>query len=384
MRGDLVTLFLCGDVMLGRGVDAILPHPGDPALRETYIRDADGYVELAEAVNGPIPRPVEFSWPWGDALDALDEAAPDVRVVNLETSVTRSDDFEPGKPVHYRMTPDNLPCLAAARPDVCALANNHVLDFGRSGLEETLDSLAAAKLRAVGAGRYADEARRPAIVPVDGGARVLVFSFGMASSGIPASWAATADRSGVDFVPEPSYAAAAEDADRVRQVKRSGEVAVASIHWGSNWGYGVPREQIRFAHALIDGGVDVVHGHSSHHPRPIEVYREKLILYGCGDFIDDYEGISGYEEYRDDLRLLYFVSVDADTGELAGARIVPMQARRMRLRHASRGDAEWLRTVLDRVSQGFGSHPGLGLEPDGTLTLGRERPVGPVGPVGRA
>ena len=39
------------------------------------------------------------------------------------------------------------------------------------------------------------------------------------------------------------------------------------------------------------GGIDVVHGHSSHHPRPIEVYQRRLILYGCGDFIDDYEGI---------------------------------------------------------------------------------------------
>src|SRR4051812_14878763 len=122
MRGDLVTLFLCGDVMLGRGVDQILPHPGDPALLETYIRDARAYAELAEEAHGAIPRPVGFAWPWGEALAVLDEAAPDARVVNLETSVTRSDDFAPGKGVHYRMDPANLPCLTAARPDVCVLA----------------------------------------------------------------------------------------------------------------------------------------------------------------------------------------------------------------------------------------------------------------------
>lgn len=61
MQGDLITPCLAGDVMLGRGVDQILPHPGGPALAETYIRDALSYVELAEAANGPMPRPVDFS-----------------------------------------------------------------------------------------------------------------------------------------------------------------------------------------------------------------------------------------------------------------------------------------------------------------------------------
>ncbi len=369
MRDGLLTLFLCGDVMLGRGVDQILPHPGDPTLREGYVRDARFYVASAEGVTGPFRRPVEFSWPWGDALQVLDEYAPDVRVVNLETSVTRSDEFAPGKAVHYRMHPANLPCLVAARPDACVLANNHVLDFGYRGLEETLGALSGAGLQAVGAGRDAAEARRPAAVPVDGGGRVLIFSFGMASSGVPAGWAATDDRAGVDYLPELSDAVAAEVAARVRQVKRRGDLVVASIHWGSNWGYDVSRDQIRFAHGLVDGGVDVVHGHSSHHPRPVEVYRDRLILYGCGDFIDDYEGIAGPEEYRHDLRLMYLASVEPDTGHLVGLRMAPMQARQMRLRHASRADSEWLRAILDQVSRSLG--PRIEAAPEGMLALRR-------------
>ncbi|GGW30217.1 hypothetical protein GCM10010340_04920 [Streptomyces griseoloalbus] len=359
----MVTLFLCGDVMPGRGVDQILPHPGDPALREGFVRDARDYVELAEAVSGPIPRPVPFAWPWGEALRLLEDAAPDARIINLETSVTRSDAFAPGKAVHYRMHPANVPAVAAARPDVCVLANNHVLDFGRPGLRETLDALGGAGLRAAGAGRDADSAYAPAVVPVEGG-RVLVFALGTMSSGIPPSWTATAERSGVAYLPEPSATTAAVVVDRVRRTKRPGDIAVVSVHWGSNWGYRVPRNQIRFARALVDGGVDVVHGHSSHHPRPVEMYRGRLILYGCGDFVDDYEGISGYEEYRDDLRLAYLASVAADTGRPAGLRMVPLRARRMRLEAAADDERAWLRETLDRISD-----VPIALDPDGTLTL---------------
>ncbi|MFG2126237.1 CapA family protein [Streptomyces sp. NPDC048751] len=365
-----VTLALCGDVMLGRGVDQILPHPGDPVLSETYVHDAHAYVELAEAANGPIPRPVGYSWPWGEALEVLDRAAPDVRIVNLETSVTRDGSFAPDKEVHYRMNPANLPCLAAARPDVCTLANNHVLDFGHPGLDETLTALAAAGLRAAGAGHDARQARRPAVVPVPGGGRVLVFSCGMPSSGIPQEWAATDRRGGVDLVPGPSAAAAAELTCRIGQLRRTGDIVVVSVHWGANWGYGVSRDEVRFARALVDGGADVVHGHSSHHPRPLERYRGKLVLYGCGDFVDDYEGIGGYERYRDDLRLLHLVTLDPaqpGTGTPAGVRMVPFQARRMRLEHASPEDTEWLRATLDRVGRAHGTHVDHG--PDGTLTL---------------
>ncbi|MEV7013012.1 CapA family protein [Streptosporangium sp. NPDC051022] len=367
VRPGPVTVFLGGDVMLGRGVDQILPHPGDPALRERYVGDARAYVELAEAANGPIPRPAGFSWPWGDALRVLDETAPDVRVINLETSVTRSDEFAPGKAVHYRMSPANVPGLAAVRPDVCVLANNHVLDFGVAGLEETLDTLAAAGLRSAGAGRDMAEARRPAAVAVRGAGRVLVLSFGTASSGIPPGWAATRDRAGVDVVSESSDTQADEVIDRVRRVKEAGDIVIASVHWGSNWGYGVSRDQVRFAHRLVNGGVDVVHGHSSHHPRPVEVYRDRLVLYGCGDCVDDYEGISGYEQYRDDLRMLYLVALEAGSGRLAGLRMVPMRARRMRLWRAPAEDCRWLREVLDRISRGHGTR--VDLEPDGVLTL---------------
>jgi len=148
-NSDAVTVLLGGDVMLGRGVDQILPHPGEPELREPYLRDARGYVRLAEHANGPIPRPVDWRWPWGEALALLDEAAPAVRLINLETTITADGEFAERKAVCYRMHPDNLPALTALQPDICALANNHILDFGYQGLTDTVAALGAAGIQGV-------------------------------------------------------------------------------------------------------------------------------------------------------------------------------------------------------------------------------------------
>jgi poly-gamma-glutamate synthesis protein (capsule biosynthesis protein) len=352
---QVLTLFLCGDVMTGRGIDQILPRPGDPRLHEPVVRDAREYVILAERVHGAIPRPVEITWPWGDALEILDDRAPDARLINLETSITTSDDHAPGKIVHYRMHPTNMSCLTAARPDLCALANNHVLDFGRSGLLQTLDVLASAGLRHAGAGGNTSEAQRPAVIPVREGRRIIVCAVGATSSGIPESWAAGPDRPGIDVLADVSEASADQVIDRLGQLKRAGDISVVSVHWGSNWGYAVPSEQVRFAHRLVDGGADVVHGHSSHHPRPIEVYRGRLILYGCGDLINDYEGIRGHETFRPDLRLLYFARIDPDTGQLLALVLVPLQARRLRLHRANRSDTQWLASALTDAAEAFSS-----------------------------
>ena len=67
-----VTIFMCGDVMLGRGIDQVLPHPGDPTIHETFMKSAEGYVEIAERMNGPIPRSAGYSYIWGAALEELE------------------------------------------------------------------------------------------------------------------------------------------------------------------------------------------------------------------------------------------------------------------------------------------------------------------------
>ncbi len=367
-----ISMFLCGDVMTGRGIDQVLPHPGKPALYESYVRDAREYVELAEVAHGPIPKPAPFDYIWGDALEELERAGTDVRIINLETSVTESEDYWPDKPVLYRMCPQNLGCLTAARISCCSLANNHVLDWGYQGLQETLRTLDVAGIARTGAGGDAAEAASAAALDVAGKGRVLAFSFGSPTSGILWEWGATEDRPGVNLLEDLSEDTARRTAGQMLGRTQPGDVIVASIHWGDNWGYRIPDEQISFAHRLIDEGVSIVHGHSSHHVKAIEVYRERLILYGCGDFLTDYEGISGYEQFRGDLAFMYLVKMDPRQGRLVEVRLVPMQVRRFRLNRASATDAHWLYDLLNRLGEPFGAQAQL--ESDHSLTLRWHQP----------
>ena len=355
--------------MTGRGVDQILPYPSVPRLHESYVKTAAGYVELAEQASGPIPEGASFAYVWGDALEEFQRLAPEVKIINLETSVTTSEAYWPGKGIHYRMHPKNSPCLTAAGIDCCVLANNHVLDWGYAGLEETLRTLRQAGLKTAGAGRDGSEAAAAAAIEVSGKGRVLVFAFGSSTSGVPKRWAADADRPGVNWLADLSDATARRIAGQVNAVKRERDIVIASIHWGGNWGYTVAQQQTAFAHRLIDSaGVDLVHGHSSHHPKAIEVYNKRLILYGCGDFLNDYEGIGGYENYRSDLALMYFASVDPATGELARLVMRPTQIKRLRVNRASPEDARWLAAVLQRESRRFAVR--IALKADSSLVLG--------------
>jgi poly-gamma-glutamate synthesis protein (capsule biosynthesis protein) len=355
-RENHLTLFLSGDVMPGRGIDQILPHPSSPQLYESYVKHAGEYVALAEKRNGFLSAPVDFDYIWGAALDILPDISPDLRIINLETAVTTCDDYWKGKGIHYRMHPRNTPCLTAAGIDCCVLANNHVLDWGYDGLSETLTSLHNAGIRTAGAGRTIKEALTPAIFDLAEKGRVLVFSFGLNSSGIPAQWAAMEYRPGVARLKNLSESTILEIKRLVQTFRRQGDIVVASLHWGGNWGYAIAGDQRRFAHRLIDmAAVDIVHGHSSHHPKGIEVYRDKPIMYGCGDLLNDYEGIRGYEAFRSDLSLLYFPTMDFGAGRLVSFELAPTRIRHFRLNHPSEADIRWIAESMEREGRQFGT-----------------------------
>lgn len=266
-------LLLVGDVMLGRGMDQILDHKNDPILYEGYVKDATEYVELAARQNGPLPANRPKDYVWGDMNSILSQAelSPSFRVINLETAVTTHAEPAPRKGIHYRMHPGNVDVLKAGRVDCAVLSNNHVLDWCQPGLLETLRTLESANITYVGAGADLQEAQRPAVFELDKDHRVLIFAAGHCSSGVIGSWAATAHRPGVHVV-DLNDRHVGMIRDLVAKHKRKGDFVVFSIHWGSNWDWDVPKEDVEFAHKLVDvAKVDLIHGHSSHHVKGFEV-----------------------------------------------------------------------------------------------------------------
>ena len=363
-----VMLFLSGDVMLGRAIDQVLPYSNDPVLFEPYIRDARAYISLAEKANGPILQPVDCNYIWGDALDVLDKFKPDVRIINLETSITLSNAHWKNKHIHYRMHPKNTACLSLAKIDLISLANNHVLDWGYAGLAETLFTLEQAGIKFAGAGKNVRAASRPAIIDLNSKGRVIVSAWATADSGTPPDWATTDYKPGVNRLRSLSLQAVKHIGSIIKPVKQPGDIAVVSIHWGGNWGYEITVEQSAFAHQLIDeADIDVVHGHSSHHVKGIEIYKGKLIIYGSGDLLNDYEGIGGHDEYRADLSIMYFASVNPANGKLAQLQMVPTQIRHLKINKADKQDALWLRDMLNREGKDLGMR--VELDTNGYLVL---------------
>lgn len=356
----MMRLFLCGDVMTGRGIDQVMPHPSNPTIYEPHLRSALDYVRLAERRSGGIPRAAPFDYIWGDALDEIERREPDLRIINLETSITADGKPEP-KAINYRMHPDNVGCIAAAEIDCCVLANNHTADWGLDGLKDTLLALLQAGIATAGAGGDADAAMCPAALETVPGKRLLVFAFACPSSGVPAAWAAGKSRPGVNFLADLGERSLAGVATGIAKWRQPGDVVLVSIHWGPNWGYDLPAQHQQFARALIDRAhVDVIHGHSSHHPVGIEIYAGKPIFYGCGDLINDYEGIGGSEELHPDLTLAYFVDLEDGTNRLRRLEMVPFRLQRFRLVRASAQDAAWLGERLDRECRRFGRTVRLG------------------------
>ena len=267
-----VTLLFVGDVMLGRLVNDVLQ-------------------EQAPA------------YPWGDTLPLFHDT--DVRLCNLECVI--SDRGTPWlatpKVFHFRSDAKNIATLKAAHIDAVSLANNHSLDFEFQGLFQTIRHLDTAGIHHAGAGTTLAEASEPAIWEKKGKTLGLI-----AFTDNEPDWEATETQPGILYIPLTLQdKRAIRLLELVSKARSVVDFLIISAHWGPNWGYVPPAEQIPFAHALIDAGADVIFGHSGHVVRGIELYKGKPILYCVGDFIDDY---AVDERERNDQSFMFVIETD--------------------------------------------------------------------------
>jgi poly-gamma-glutamate synthesis protein (capsule biosynthesis protein) len=347
-----ITIALGGDVITGRGVDQALASPGDPTTGEHSGRRADDYLRLLEAGYGPLERPLADEAIWGDVPAWLAQRGVGLRIANLETAVTTSLEAWPNKRYRFRMHPGNIGCLEAASLDCLTLANNHVLDWGAGGLTETLDTLHSAGFATAGAGRSLDEAARPAILHPPSGPRVLVFSAAHVSSFTPRPWAASGTGTGIWLLDGYDRSTLDSFRARIEQFRAPGDLVIASLHWGPNWGYEVNFLRRSFARAIIDhAGVDIVHGHSSHHPIGLELHRGRPILYGCGDLVNDYGATQ--PRFRNDIGGWYVLGLRAPDYRPSAIEFLPLRRDGLRIERPTPAEISWL---AERMTRGDAPH----------------------------
>jgi poly-gamma-glutamate synthesis protein (capsule biosynthesis protein) len=242
-----------------------------------------GDVMLGRLVNDKL-RQVEPAYPWGNTLSIFQNA--DLRICNLECVL--SDVGEPWsatpKVFHFRTDEKNIRTLQTAEIDLVSIANNHVLDYDYVAFLRMLDVLDREKIFHAGAGRNWQEAIKPAICEV----KNQKIGFIAITDNEP-DWVAKKNQPGIFYLPIDIDDSKAQDLfKQITQLRQEVDYLIVSAHWGPNWGYSPPDEQIPFAYALIDAGADLIFGHSGHIFRGIEVYKNRPIIYCAGDFIDDY------------------------------------------------------------------------------------------------
>ena len=308
-----ITIAFTGDVMLGRLVN--------------------DYVILGEKPS---------TYVWGDMLDLLKKA--DSRVINLENAIASS-----GKPwsktpkvFFYRANPKAIEVLKAANISYVTLANNHVLDYDEEAFLETLEHLEKNNIPYAGAGRNISEAEKPAFLTA-GGIKIAIIAF---TDNMP-EWAATKTSPGVNYIEvsmdEKNFGILRKS---IKEAKNKSDIVIVSAHWGPNMRQKPTRSFKGFAHAVIDAGADIFHGHSAHIFQGIEIYKGKLIMYDTGDFVDDY---AVDEELRNDQTFLFLVTMNKN--KIEKVELMPGLISYMQVNKAKGSDFEEITNKMIKLSE---------------------------------
>jgi len=284
---------------------AAAPAP-EPRAPGRFSLIAVGDVWLGKFAQAYI-RDRGLDYPFGDVRDVLD--AHDVAFANLEGPITSRGQEKVRKQYRLRVDPRQARALTRSSIDVLSLANNHMMDFGETGLTDTIKHLEAWNIRHAGAGEDLDGSHAPAVIEV-GGTQVVFLAY---CAWYPAPIHAREDRPGVSPLDREIIL---ED---VRAHKRDDNLVLVSLHWGVQHTDRATSGQVNLAHDIIDAGADAILGHHPHRPQELEVYRGKPIAYSLGNFVFGYYN----KIYRHNIALV----IEYEGTEPAAVRILPVAGK---------------------------------------------------------
>lgn len=297
-----------------------------------------GDVMLGRLVNEKIKQ-TSFTYPWGNVLSLLQKM--DLTLINLETSITQHNIPVP-KVFNFKTDPSTIKTLLAANIDVVSLANNHILDFGNEGLFDTLEILKKADIAYVGAGKNLQEAQEAAIITKN---NITLGIIGFTDN--EPGWIATKNKPGINYIKVGDIETVKKQVDAIRNKV---DCVVATIHWGPNMRERPNKEFITFAHQMIDAGIDIIHGHSAHIFQGIEIYKNKLIMYDTGDFVDDY---MVDPQLRNDISFLFQVTLEKNN--LKTVTLTPVAINNMQVNLATDKNYNWAMQRMKMLCQEFGT-----------------------------
>ncbi|QIN81680.1 hypothetical protein GBA63_02810 [Rubrobacter tropicus] len=278
--GELRRVVIGGDVVLDRGQNYMAIRQG---MGPDFSMDG-GYAAITSRTLEPNPYSPsstvhQFTAERTGRAGAVREylSGADLTLANFENPVVEGAVYHPEEAT---FTGDLrlMPILEQAGIDGVTLGNNHVLDAGTSGLEETLGHLDRAGIERAGAGMDLAEAREPMIFDL-GATRIGVLSH-LSIPGYEWAWATETT---------PGTAPLVEDVVRedVERLRREVDLVVVMPHWGREYLAEPEPGQVKLAHAAVDAGADLVVGGHAHWPKGIELYEGAPIFYGVGNFLLD-------------------------------------------------------------------------------------------------
>jgi len=241
-----ITLLFVGDIMLARGIAGQIKKYQDP--RYPFLKIAS----TTQSVN------LTFG--------------------NLEGPIS-SRGKNQGSIYSFRANPEVIKGLKFAGFDILSLANNHILDWGKQALEDTITILNNNSIKTIGAGRNYQEANKPVIINFN----IVKIAFLAYTNLYPRSLEATEGKAGISSFETEKVKQA------ISQIKQTGaaDIVIISFHWGDEYQIHSNKTQQNIAHALIDAGADLIIGHHPHSIQEIEPYRNGWIAYSLGNFIFD-------------------------------------------------------------------------------------------------